>query len=87
LPVIVKGVVEPAGPYRGAMDAMVGAGSRYVYPPVSDPARLSGLVTFTSTTPAAPAVGVVAVMWLESTTTTPVAEFVPMVTVAPYWKP
>jgi hypothetical protein len=86
VPVIVTVVPPAVEPTLGVTRVTLGvAGARYVYPPVSVPASNPGLVTTTSTAPAAVAGGVVAVIVVEFTTVA-VAALPPKVTVAPVAK-
>jgi hypothetical protein len=85
VPVIVIDVPPLTGPELG--DTVVTVGSAlYVNAFVFVTEPVSGFVTTTFLAPAVPA-GVVAVIVVEFTTVTPVADAPPTVTVAPVWKP
>jgi hypothetical protein len=85
VPVIVTCVPPVVGPELGLTDVIAGAGT-YVYLSAATIAEVPpGVVTRTSTWPAAPA-GEIAVIDVAEFTTTPVAALPPNATVAPATK-
>src|SRR5207244_3030420 len=83
-PVIVITVPPAVAPTPGETEVTVGA-PEYWNALASDPDWVSGLVTWTVTSPLACA-GVVAVICVVLVTVMPVAAVPPTLTVAPLWK-